>query len=71
MPRAAAPVPAPVAPAEAFVGTEVVGFDRIIGVNNLKQIAWIEQGVQVSRAVCRVLTPKGLGTGFLIGPRTR
>ena len=38
------------------------------GTDNFKQIAWIEQGLKLSRAVCRVLTPQGLGTGFLIAP---
>lgn len=67
--RAAVPVPVPVTPAATFAGTEAVGAEKIIGVNNLKQIAWLEQGLGASRAVCRVLTPEGLGTGFLIGPR--
>jgi V8-like Glu-specific endopeptidase len=43
---------------------------RILGINNLKQISWLAQGLQVCTSVCRILTPKGLGTGFLIGPRT-
>jgi V8-like Glu-specific endopeptidase len=42
--------------------------DLILGINNLKQISWIEQGLQVARSVCRLLTPKGLGNGFLIAP---
>lgn len=67
--RAAVPVPAPVARAATFSGAEAVGTEKIIGVNNVKQIAWLEQGLGASRAVCRVLTPAGLGTGFLIGPR--
>jgi V8-like Glu-specific endopeptidase len=41
-------------------------FDKIIGINNLRQIGWIEHGLVASRAVCRILTPGGLGTGFLI-----
>jgi V8-like Glu-specific endopeptidase len=45
-----------------------VGLERILGANNLKQISWIARGLQVSRSVCRVLTPTGLGTGFLITP---
>jgi len=42
--------------------------EKILGTNNLKQIAWLEQGLIVSRCVCRLLTPEGLGTGFLIAP---
>jgi hypothetical protein len=41
---AAAPVTPPVAPAEVFAGTEAVAFEAIHGVNNLKQVAWLEQG---------------------------
>ncbi len=67
--NSAAPVPAPLAAADSFAGAEVMNGEKIIGVNNLKQIAWIEQGLRMSRAVCRVLTPEGLGTGFLIRSR--
>jgi len=70
LPRTAAPVPAQVAAVEAFADTEVVGFEKIIGVNNLRQIAWIEQAVHASRAACRIVTSEGLGSGFLIGPHT-
>lgn len=42
--------------------------EKILGINNLKQISWIERGVEVARSVCRILTPDGLGTGFLAGP---
>ncbi|MBN1912572.1 MAG: trypsin-like peptidase domain-containing protein [Pirellulales bacterium] len=42
-------------------------FERILGVNNLKQIAWIQHGLQASKSVCRILTPEGLATGFMIG----
>lgn len=44
--------------------------EKILGINNLKQISWVERGVQVSRSVCRILTPDGLGTGFLVSPET-
>ena len=46
---------------------ERVNFEKILGINNLRQISWIERGVQVSKSVCRILTPDGLGTGFLVG----
>lgn len=42
---------------------------RIIGINNLKQISWIQKGVEVSKCVCRILTPNGYGTGFLIAEK--
>lgn len=45
-----------------------VSFEKIIGINNLKQISWIQQGISTARSICRILTPYGLGTGFLISP---
>ncbi len=62
------PAPAPAPALEELVIPEEVGLEKILGVNNLKQISWIERGLKVSKCVCRVLTPKGLGTGFLIAP---
>jgi endonuclease G len=47
--------------------TEGVAFQKIIGINNLKQISWIQRGVELSKSVCRIITPRGYGTGFLIG----
>lgn len=41
--------------------------DNILGVNNLRQISWIAKGLAVSRSVCRIHSPQGLGTGFLVG----
>jgi V8-like Glu-specific endopeptidase len=43
-----------------------VGLEKILGINNLKQISWIEWGIHKAKSVCRVLGPDGLGTGFLI-----
>lgn len=42
--------------------------EKIIGADNLKSISWIQQGLQVSSSVCRISTPTGRGTGFLISP---
>lgn len=50
--------------------TEGFNSEKILGINNLKQISWIERGVQVSKSVCRILTPNGLGTGFMVSPDT-
>jgi V8-like Glu-specific endopeptidase len=45
-----------------------VTHQMILGINNLKQISWIQVGLQVARSVGRILTPTGgFGTGFLIG----
>jgi len=46
-----------------------VGLEKIIGVNNLKQIAWLERGLKVADSVCRVIVEGGgFGSGFLIAP---
>ncbi|GAB4537166.1 MAG: hypothetical protein Kow0063_23520 [Anaerolineae bacterium] len=62
------PAPAPAPVAEKLIIPEEVGLEKILGVNNLKQISWIERGLEVSKCVCRILSPGGLGTGFLIAP---
>lgn len=52
---------------------EKASLEKILGLNNLKQISWIQQGTQISKSVCRILVLiKGkylsAGTGFLMGP---
>lgn len=42
--------------------------EQIIGANNLKSIAWLQKAIAVANSVCRVVTPRGLGSGFLIAP---
>ncbi len=45
-----------------------VSREKIIGSSNLAPIAWLQKGLQASKAVCKVLLPDGAsGTGFLIG----
>lgn len=41
---------------------------KIIGINNLMSIAWLNRGLQISEAVGRVMTLGGPGSGFLIAP---
>lgn len=42
--------------------------EAILGVNNFRNIYWLQQGISCSDSVCRVLLPNGgFGTGFLIG----
>lgn len=43
-----------------------VALEKIIGTNNLKSIAWLQTGIDAARSVCRVVTPGGLGSGFLM-----
>lgn len=56
-------------PAEAIPAARprTMSGEKILGINNLKQIYWIERGVQVCKSVCRILTPDGLGSGFMVG----
>lgn len=57
---------------QAPVAAEVpdqAALEKIIGSNNLKNIAWLEVGLQCSMAVGRIVTPEGIGTGFLIHGR--
>lgn len=43
--------------------------EKIVGYNNLLEIAWLERGLTVSKSVCRILFKTGVpkGTGFLVG----
>ncbi|MEV7862889.1 endonuclease [Streptomyces hirsutus] len=57
-------------PPEAFT-SEVLGLERLIGRNNLTPIAFLEEGVQVSRSVGRITISGpggGHGTGFMVSP---
>lgn len=40
--------------------------EKIINRNNLTDIAWLSRGLELKRSICRVVTPTGLGTGFLV-----
>jgi len=44
--------------------------ERIWGINNLRQIAWMERGLRATKSVCRILIPSSRGlkfaTGFMI-----
>ena len=45
--------------------------EKILGYNNLLEIAWLERGLSVAKSVCRILFKSGVpqGTGFLIGEK--
>jgi V8-like Glu-specific endopeptidase len=60
------PVAPPQETSEELTIPAEVSFEKILGVNNLKQISWIGKGIRVARSVCRILTQNGLGTGFLV-----
>lgn len=57
-------------PPEAFTG-DALGLERLIGRNNLTPVAFLEEGVQVSRSVGRITISGpggGHGTGFMVSP---
>lgn len=68
LPGSVGPVRAPRPSDDTLARVPVGTPEKIIGLNNLRQVAWLEQGIRVSRAVCRILTPDGMGTGFLVAP---
>jgi endonuclease G len=60
-------VPAPMAKQPvSFKPPEEAGLEKIFGVNHLKHIAWLQQGLEAAKSVCRVITPTSVGTGFVI-----
>ncbi|MGK7883600.1 MAG: hypothetical protein AB4057_03120 [Crocosphaera sp.] len=48
--------------------TPVSIFEKIIGENTLRPIAFLAQGLKVARSVAYIRDSKGSGTGFLIAP---
>lgn len=45
---------------------EGASLEKIFGTSHLKSIAWLARGLEAARSVCRLVAPRGLGTGFLI-----
>ena len=41
-------------------------FEKIFGRNNLQDLSWLERALQCAPSICRVVSPAGTGTGFLI-----
>jgi endonuclease G len=72
IPKHISPAMTPVQPAlpkaETWEWPATLQPETILHVNVLKQISWIQRAIDVSQSLCRLLTPKGLGTGFLIAP---
>ncbi len=40
--------------------------EALLSVNPLRRVSWLQKGVESARAVCRIRTPKSVGTGFLV-----
>jgi V8-like Glu-specific endopeptidase len=45
---------------------EPLTFEKVVGLNNLLRIAWLSRGLELAAPVCRIVTPRGMGSGFLI-----
>ncbi|WP_454650224.1 trypsin-like peptidase domain-containing protein [Bradyrhizobium liaoningense] len=41
--------------------------EKVWGRNTLKSLSWLHEGLNRARSVCRVVTPTGLGSGFIMG----
>ncbi len=55
-------------PGISFEPPASADLEKIFGTSHLKGIAWLARGIEVAAGVCRIVTPNGLGTGFLIEP---
>jgi V8-like Glu-specific endopeptidase len=58
-------LPVPMQPVDVPAPASIA-LEKIMGASNLQSIAWLRTGLTRSKAVCRVVTPNGMGTGFLI-----
>ncbi|MEY2512840.1 MAG: hypothetical protein QOJ89_198 [bacterium] len=43
-------------------------YEKVVGLNNLLSIGWVSRALELAACVCRVNTPAGPGSGFLIAP---
>ncbi len=41
-------------------------YEKVVGLNNLLSIGWVSRALELAACVCRVNTPSGPGSGFLI-----
>jgi len=48
---------------DAFVA---LTYEKVVGLNNLLSIGWVGRALELAACVCRVNTPAGPGSGFLI-----
>jgi hypothetical protein len=48
---------------DAFVA---LTYEKVVGLNNLLSIGWVSRALELAASVCRVNTPSGPGSGFLI-----
>jgi V8-like Glu-specific endopeptidase len=46
---------------------EPVLLEKVWGRNTLKSLSWLHEGLNRAKSVCRVVSPAGLGSGFVMG----
>lgn len=51
-------------PSVSFEPPASADLEKILGTSHLKGIAWLAREIEVASSVCRIVTPRGLGTGF-------
>jgi V8-like Glu-specific endopeptidase len=42
--------------------------EKVWGRNTLQSLSWLYKGLRAAKAVCRVVSPDGIGSGFMIAP---
>lgn len=52
-----------------FDAPENNNLEKIFGANHLRSVAWLARALRASKSVCRIVTPRGLGSGFLVNSR--
>jgi V8-like Glu-specific endopeptidase len=57
--------PRPLSPGFLEPRTPEAGLERVWGLNTLKSLSWLRQGLACADAVCRIETQTAYGTGFL------
>jgi V8-like Glu-specific endopeptidase len=59
--------PQPVwAPGAGVPASERSIFEKIWGRDTLQSLFWLHKGLEASRAICRVVLPNSIGTGFVV-----
>jgi V8-like Glu-specific endopeptidase len=50
-------------PADEF---DPIPYEKVVGLNNLLSISWLDRGIELARPVARLVMPGAVGTGFLL-----
>jgi len=50
-----------------FPPNQDAALEKVWGKNTLKSLSWLHEGLKRAKSVCRVVSPVGLGSGFIVG----